>query len=209
MTGRQPDQGHGGPGTGTPFPGGRPPRIDRLDLRTLAVPHGGARTYEALVPVEPLTIAGQRYVADPPEPVFRLDAVRSLNGWHLRLRGTAAVGGPCWRCLEPARVPLTVDVTEVSVDGSDDPEMQSLYIDKGVLDVSAWARDAVAEALPPVILCREDCAGLCPTCGADRNAGPCGCATPEPDPRWGPLADLARRLAEDGGRPGSGGGAPG
>jgi uncharacterized protein len=153
--------------------------------------------------VAPLAIAGQEYAATPAAPPFRLDVVRPLSGWHLRLRGDVAVEGPCWRCLAAARVPLHIDATEVSVEGGDDPELRSPYIDGGVLDVAAWARDAVAEALPPVILCRDDCAGLCPTCGADRNAGPCGCAGEAPDPRWGPLADLVQRLAEDG-RPGGG-----
>jgi len=150
---------------------------------------------DARVPVEAMVLGGQRYLADPETPELRLDVVRSVNGWHFRLRGGVDVTGPCWRCLEEAHVHVDVDATEVSVDGSDDPELSSLYLDQGVLDVASWARDAVVEAMPAAVLCREDCAGLCPTCGADLNAGDCGCESEAPtDARWGALEDLARRM---------------
>ena len=65
------------------------------------------------------------------------------------------------------------------------------------LDVAGWARDAIAEAVPATILCREDCAGLCPTCGANRNAGDCGCVVVETDPRWDALREVSERLSRD------------
>ena len=144
-----------------------------------------------------MVLGGQEYRVDPPDPELRIDAVRAVNGWHLRLRGAVEVTGPCWRCLEPARVRADLDATEVSVDGSDDPELTSLYLDQGVVDVAAWARDAVVEALPATILCREDCAGLCASCGANLNEGSCDCAPPPVDSRWGALEEIARRLRED------------
>ena len=51
-------------------------------------------------------------------------------------------------------------------------------------------RDALLLDLPLVPLCRSDCAGLCPTCGANHNAVACDCATDEPDPRWAALRSL-------------------
>ncbi|MFN8109831.1 MAG: DUF177 domain-containing protein [Thermoleophilia bacterium] len=172
-----------------------PQPAGRLDLRALDVPSGGASASVAPVPIQPITLAGQVYTAHPDAPELRLDAVRAAAAWHLRLRGALELRGPCWRCLEDARVPVRMDATEIHEEGSDDPEMRSLYVDHGILDLSAWARDAAVEAMPPAVLCREDCAGLCGTCGADLNAGPCGCA-PAPDPRWGALADLAERLRD-------------
>jgi uncharacterized protein len=173
--------------------------LRRLDMRTLDAPSGGASRIDAPVPVEPMVLGGQRYLADPDQPELRLDAVRAVNGWHLRLRGGVDVSGPCWRCVEDARVHVDLDATEVSIDGSDDPELTSLYMDAGVLDVASWARDAVVEALPAAILCRDDCAGLCPTCGTNLNEGSCDCVPPPPDSRWGALEDLARRMREAGG----------
>jgi uncharacterized protein len=54
------------------------------------------------------------------------------------------------------------------------------------IDLGPLARDAIVLELPMATLCREDCAGLCPQCGADRNEGPCGCLAPR-DPRWANL----------------------
>ncbi len=59
------------------------------------------------------------------------------------------------------------------------------------LDLAAWARDAFALAAPAKVLCREDCAGLCPICAADLNeAGPEHQHESAPDPRWAKLREL-------------------
>jgi len=73
-------------------------------------------------------------------------------------------------------------------------ELATPYLEDDRLDLSAWARDAVALALPVQIVCREDCAGLCATCGADLNLGACACPPPEPGDRWAKLAELRDRL---------------
>jgi uncharacterized protein len=60
-----------------------------------------------------------------------------------------------------------------------------------VLDLRAWARDALALALPVQLVWREDCAGLCPVCGEDLNAaGPEHVHERAPDPRWAKLSEL-------------------
>ena len=61
----------------------------------------------------------------------------------------------------------------------------------GVLDLGGWAHDALALALPALILCRPDCAGLCPVCGVElRDAGPDHAHEADPDPRWAKLSEL-------------------
>ena len=59
-------------------------------------------------------------------------------------------------------------------------------IDDDVIDLAPLVRDSVVLELPGAPLCREDCAGLCPQCGANLNEGPCGCVAPR-DPRWANL----------------------
>jgi uncharacterized protein len=59
-----------------------------------------------------------------------------------------------------------------------------------VLDVAAWARDAYALALPAQLVCREDCAGLCPECGANLNDDPEHAHEHALDPRWAKLREL-------------------
>lgn len=149
-----------------------------------------------------LRLGGQDYVVSGADEA-RLDASRSLSGLSLRLRVDGALEGPCWRCLEPASVPISIDAREFVAAGRDpdapyEEGLDSVYVDDDRVDVALWVRDAFAEAVPPTILCRADCAGLCATCGADLNAGDCGCTTERTDPRWGPLRDIAERMDLDG-----------
>jgi uncharacterized protein len=97
---------------------------------------------------------------------------------------------------------VSVDSSEFAADGrtADDPfdeDFDSAYVSENALDLGLWARDAIAEALPAVILCREDCAGLCPACGADLNAGSCDCEQVQTDSRWDALRGLSERLGQE------------
>jgi uncharacterized protein len=59
-----------------------------------------------------------------------------------------------------------------------------------LLDVAQWANDAFVLAMPALVVCREDCAGLCPECGANLNAEPGHAHERPPDPRWAKLREL-------------------
>jgi uncharacterized protein len=143
------------------------------------------------VAIDPFELAGERYRVPAAAVPVRLDISRtSGDGYALRLRFAAELEGPCMRCLTPAAPAVDVDAREVSQPGESD-ELLSPYVEAGVLDLSGWAHDALALALPAQFLCREDCAGLCPLCGADLNtAGPEHGHEPEPDPRWAKLSEL-------------------
>jgi len=60
----------------------------------------------------------------------------------------------------------------------------------GVLDLAQWSHDAYALTLPNQVVCREDCAGLCPECGASLNDDPGHAHERAPDPRWSKLREL-------------------
>ncbi len=64
------------------------------------------------------------------------------------------------------------------------------YLAADRLDLSGWARDLVVLSLPPKILCRQDCAGLCPTCGTNLNLESCTCEPAAPESPFAKLADL-------------------
>ena len=96
--------------------------------------------------------------------------------WRGRIRGT--VLGECRRCLTDVRqaIDVPVDVLFSSdPEAAEDPSVYPLPETASHVDVSAAVREEVALTLSPLVLCREDCAGLCPKCGADLNAGPCEC----------------------------------
>lgn len=96
--------------------------------------------------------------------------------------------GPCRRCLADAQGVISVDVREV-FEEEPDPE-QTYPISGDRLDLEPLARDTVLLELPLAPLCRDDCAGICPTCGADRNVAPCRCDEAARDPRWAALDTL-------------------
>ena len=97
--------------------------------------------------------------------------------WRGRIHGQ--VLGECRRCLTDVRQTLDIgaDVLFSSdPEAAEDPSVYPLLENASQVDVTAAVREEVALAVSPLVLCREDCAGLCPKCGADLNAGPCNCA---------------------------------
>jgi uncharacterized protein len=166
-------------------------RTDILDLARLSLASGEGRRLDLHVALDDLTYGGERYAVTPAGIPVRLDVSRTTGqGYALRLRFTATLSGPCMRCLSEAEPEFFVDAREVSQPWGGD-ELSSPYTDGEELDLSAWARDALALALPAQLLCREDCAGLCPVCGEDLNAaGPDHAHESEPDPRWAKLREL-------------------
>lgn len=164
---------------------------DALDLGGLRLSAGEGRNFELTAHVEPLTLAGEPYQARPGAVPVKLDVSRMMgNGYALRLRFEATLTGACMRCLKEAAPRIEVDAREVDRPGGGE-ELSSPYIEEESLDLASWARDAFALALPTQVLCREDCAGLCPVCAVDLNeAGPEHAHERAPDPRWAKLSEL-------------------
>lgn len=167
-------------------------QVSIVDLARLSLSFGEAATLPVPVRATPLELAGQTYAADADAIDARLDVSRTNSGYALRLRFPIRLQGPCHRCLEDAELGIEVDAREVNQAGADDEELRSPYVDGAELDVSRWAQDSIALALPGQILCRADCAGLCPSCGESLND-----ADPEAhrhegggDPRWAKLREL-------------------
>ncbi len=166
-------------------------RTDTFDLAGLRLTAGEGRRLELQVAIDPFILGGERYPVEPAVVPVRLDISRTTgSGYALRLRFQATLSGPCMRCLEPAAPVYEVDAREISQPGEGE-ELDSPYVDHGVVELRQWARDALALALPTKVLCRPDCAGLCPVCGANLNeAGLDHAHEREPDPRWAKLSEL-------------------
>jgi uncharacterized protein len=192
-----------------------------FDLAGLRLSPGEGRRLTLMVAIEPLLLGSERYTAasisassstcdddaqmddassaegdaspdgEPAQVPVELSISRmSGGGYALRLRFSAAVRGPCMRCLRDACPRVEVQTREVDRPGGGD-ELDSPYVHEETLDLAGWARDAFALALPVKILCREDCAGLCPVCAADlSDAGPRHRHELAPDPRWAKLREL-------------------
>jgi uncharacterized protein len=166
-------------------------RTDTFDLGRLRLTAGEGRRLLLGVRLGDFDFGGERYATDPPQVDVRLEVSRMTgSGYALRMRFQAALTGPCMRCLEPAAPVVAVDVREVDQPGGGE-ELQSPYVADQELDLAGWAHDAYALSLPAQLLCRPDCAGLCPECGANLNdAGPDHHHDAPRDPRWAKLSEI-------------------
>jgi uncharacterized protein len=171
--------------------GAEMPQTQTLDLASLRLAAGEGRRFELEVDVEPLVLGGERYGCDPPLLPIRLEVSRMVGrGYALRLSFRATLIGPCMRCLQDAAPIVEVDIREVAVPGGGE-ELASPYVQDETLDLQAWAHDALALGAPVQMLCRTDCAGLCPVCAVNLNdAGPEHRHEAPPDPRWAKLREV-------------------
>jgi uncharacterized protein len=169
--------------------------VTTFNLRTVRLQSGEQFRDVKEVELEPLELGGQRYVPIPEKPEAVLTLTRLSSGLMLELELAVRLVGPCMRCLADAGLPIEVRAREYQATSpGESDELTTPYVEADKLDLSAWARDAVALALPDKILCRDDCAGLCPVCGRDLNAEPHEHEETETDSRWAKLAELKDRL---------------
>ncbi len=160
-------------------------------LRRLRLRLGEEHRDAVRVALEPFDLGGERYLPVPAEVDAAFEAQRTTGGDMFRLGFDTRLHGPCMRCLKDAVVDLSIDAREYHAIAEDAPdELKSEYVVDGELQLSQWARDAIATALPTQILCRPDCAGLCPVCGKDLNDEPHTHEETVSDPRWAALEAL-------------------
>lgn len=168
------------------------------------------------IEVEKLSGAGEPFAHTYAEGGLSLDESRarlrgpavvegraSRKGEEVNLKGRirAEVELACDRCLTGVTAPLEVEFEESFVPsaaearegeerelGRDDLRVSAYEGD--AVDVDELVREQVLLALPTRFVCREDCKGLCATCGADLNSESCDCPQGEVDPRWAALGKL-------------------
>ena len=166
-----------------------------FNLRTLKIRPGEQFRDEREIELEPLELGGQRYLPVPEKVPAELTITRASTGTVFELAFHVRLHGPCFRCLEDAVLDVPISAREYQASAAEaDDELRTPYLEDDKLDLSAWARDALALELPDKILCRAECAGLCPVCGKNLNDEPHDHGEPEPDSRWSALAELRDRL---------------
>jgi uncharacterized protein len=147
---------------------------------------GATRAFDFAVEAEPLGVV---HPALDGEVELHL-VLEALND-GIAVEGTIGVPwtGVCRRCLTPLSGTDSVDIDELYQKTVIDPD--AFLIEDGQLDLNPLVRETALLALDDERLCRADCAGLCPTCGIDRNVGQCDCSAETVDPRWAALDSLS------------------
>jgi uncharacterized protein len=156
------------------------------------VPSNATITFEAPFD-EPHEFAPRRYAETDvfSEATVKVDLrLESFSG-GLRARGRveAPWHGICRRCSTPVLGMSVVAVNERFIDDRLPPDDEAYLLEGDFVDLAPLVHDAIFLDLPLAPLCREDCQGLCPYCGADRNDESCDCQGPV-DPRWATLDEL-------------------
>lgn len=145
-----------------------------------------------LLDLGPVSWRGQVVFADP--------------GYFLRARLSYEQTLSCNRCLKPIVERAESDVELMILverhpeaggeHGLQERDLGVLYLEDERLDTGPILIEQLQLNIPMKPLCRADCQGLCPVCGADRNAGACSCEESSTDSRWAALAALKSRLEE-------------
>jgi len=161
-----------------------------FDLRKLRLRAGDQARERVEIDVEPLHLAGQEYDPRPNPVAADLLVTRASSGTVLELAFDVSLEGPCFRCLQDAELALQLRLREYEATKPESDDERTEYLEDDRVDLSAWAHDAIALALPDKILCRPDCAGLCPVCGKDLNVEPHEHVEERTDPRWAVLNQL-------------------
>ena len=166
-----------------------------FSLRQVKLRPGEQYRDELEVELTPLNYGGQRYLPVPEKVPAAFEITRATTGTVFTLAFTVRLFGPCYRCLDDAVLELPIRATEYQDEKPQDEEMKTEYVEGNMLDISGWARDAIALALPEKILCRPDCAGLCDVCGKNLNDEPHVHEEQQADPRWAALEALRDETA--------------
>ncbi len=170
----------------------------QLDLTRFRQPHTHiSRTFLA----EEVAREGDAYrLAGPVH--LELDVHKDKEVFRLSGTARAELELLCSRCLEPFGMPVDavfdlkyLPATEMATDEEreiQDEDFETSYYRDDRIDVNDLLREQFYLQLPMKPLCREECQGLCPECGTNRNTGACDCAPGWEDPRMAPLRGLAR-----------------
>jgi uncharacterized protein len=169
--------------------------VTTLSLRQIRLRSGEEYRDTKDVELGSFELGGQRYLPVPGTAPADLTITRASTGTVFALAFRARLHGPCYRCLADAVIDLPISAREYQATSpGDSEELRTPYVADDKLDLSAWARDALALELPDKILCKADCAGLCPVCGRDLSDEPHTHEQTVGDPRWAALAELRDRL---------------
>ena len=167
----------------------------QINMSELFSIEGGSNNWQIPLEMKEFRWNGKRYPVTDASPVdltivhvgSRKMKITGKVDFHLTI--------PCDRCLQPVDVPfqLTLD-QDVDTNATAEERIAALdeqsFIQGYELDVDRLVCDELIVNMPMKVLCRQDCKGVCPNCGANRNLQDCGCDLTELDPRMSVIRDI-------------------
>jgi uncharacterized protein len=179
----------------------------KLDLRPLLAENIRTLPVDFLLPPpaeEWEDVAPNLYGVHFPSELHVEGEITNTAGYmRMSLSASIPYAAPCARCLEEVtgtfsfRFEKTVAPAKLLTNVSEEDADDYVIVEDGFLDVEEQLVEMLTLEFPSKLLCREDCAGLCPQCGKSLNEGACGCNQKETDPRLAPLAAWLERHKAD------------
>lgn len=163
-----------------------------VDVSEILKEYGGKIPVSGELHLEDTDFLGEEYHFTAP---VSITGELSNNGTSLILRAKCdgEVGVHCARCRKPLTVPISFEIDETLSQGEaeDAEEDTDMILFTGhQIDLNDIAANSFLMSISGKFLCKEDCKGLCPHCGADLNQSECGCNRETIDPRWAALAEM-------------------
>ncbi len=174
----------------------------RVNVGSLLDQKGGFLQVEEEIPSEFVKSYPEVLKVEGPVQA-KLTITNTGDGFLLTGELTVCAKLRCSRCLKPFQTELRAVVNEEIPRKPEDAEEGEFdwearpVLDGRELDLTSLVRETLLVSIPMKTVCREDCPGLCPTCGADLAAGECACPDPDTDIRLAPLAELLQTSASE------------
>jgi len=162
-----------------------------LDTRELGRRPGTSQRVRRMLPAPGGLAVGLAEVPADTELAVDLLLEAVMEGVLVTLRTTVPVHGECARCLDEVATTVDVQATELFAYADTDTDEETRHLDGELVDLEPVLRDAIVLELPATMLCRPDCPGLCPRCGARLADDPGHHHTEPVDPRWAALGALS------------------
>lgn len=167
--------------------------VSMIDVSAALKNPGQAYPFECALTLEPLDVLSDEVLLSD----IRLQGELIGAGESVGVAGTvhAVLTAHCARCLREVSQPLKAAIDEVFVREADPENSDQRLLDGHQIDLTGPAREALLLEMPMRLLCRKDCKGLCPVCGANLNENSCDC--PKGEPKANPFAALSELFTSD------------
>lgn len=168
----------------------------KIDCRKIAGTPGERLDFDYPLELSDVEWAGEFPFPEPGRAVGAV--INRLGILELTARVSATVHTVCARCLAPVCCPVEAPVRYVLThEAPQEEDEDTVVLDSDLIELDEILIPALLLELDMVYLCRPDCQGLCPRCGANRNEGPCGCAAEPVDERLAPLKQWLQQRGDN------------
>ena len=168
-----------------------------IDLSGIMKDYGARIMVSGDLFMEDVSFLGERFSFKTP---LLIDGsiTNNTQSFEFKAKVTGKMTVHCARCNQPLEVPVKFKIAEILAreDGTASHDEDIVLVSGTEIDISDIVLNNFLTNVSGKYLCKEDCKGLCPHCGADLNEGDCGCQKEEIDPRWAALAEIMKKTSD-------------